>query len=477
MGGGTITALAGVSEGGYLPCPSCGKAGTLPSLDESASNSEDSAKCGPCEVADGAQECLTCGFPLCTSCVETHKRPAYRHHEIAELGSLAKRRKVHDVRTCKEHDEETKLYCRQCNSLVCVVCVRGQHDIHPCPPVAEAVKAFPRKDRLVSCFQEALVEVGRVDQLLVDAEAEMAQQLGDNVRQCKQALQVYLQQMEADAAAKAEGIVRQRVALTAIRQRLTRGLALADAAVEPAEQIHLALFAKAIARDVTRSLVSVPTSVQLTESAVLQSLPSVAGGDGRIHKLTLRGMEALIHDVYEFSPETPDTTFVNDKRRVGSSKVVTVLATNGYTSGVHQWQIRVSGVPPSQLVGVAPVETPLTGSVGGRHGYFLSTANGRVVSPSSPGSSLPRMGASQAYCHPLKTGTVVHLCLDMDRHTLSFAIDGKDAGVAFDDLPSCALYPAVSFVGGGCQWAEFVEDTTSTASYSLLGQANGPSAA
>eukprot|EP00667_Euglena_gracilis_P008139 EG_transcript_8233 len=467
-----ISAFAGLcGAGGALPCPSCGKAGPLPASDGSPDLSASSSiKCGPCEEPEGARECLTCGFALCAQCVETHQRPAYRHHEVAELGSLAKRRKLCDVRTCKEHEEEAKLYCQQCESLVCVICVRGRHNVHPCPPVTDAAKTFPHKDRLVSCFQEALAEVQRVDQLLVTAIDEGAAQVKDNVHQCQQALQAYLQQLEADATAKADGVLRQRVALTAIRRRLLQGLALADTAVDPVDLIHLTLYAKSVARDVTRSLVSVPAVGRLAAAELLQALPRPAAGDGAIHKLALRGLAALVHDVYEFSPETPDASFSPDKRRAGSSKVVTAMATNGFSNGVHQWQMRVIGVTPSLLVGVAPIETPLTGSIGGRHGYFLNTANGRIVSP-SPNSAVSWTVVSQQYCHAVKTGTVLLLRLDMDHRTLSFAVDGKDSGVAFRDLPDGPLYPAVSFLGVGSQWVEFVDDAAP--SYSLLGLPGG----
>lgn len=423
-------------------------------------------------------DCLTCGFPLCPKCLESHKRPAYKHHQLGDVGSLAKRRKIMVTRTCKDHNEETKLFCDRCDSLVCTICTQGgAHDAHPCNPVMEAATLFPKKEKLTACLEEAITEIKQLDGLLEEGAQELQKATLQSTEACQKAIGMYVDNLQADSEGKVASILRQRVALIALQRRIRNAFDLFDGASHPAEVIAFAVHCKALARDVSRSLVTVPPVAPLTVDGFLQALPPLPVAEGAIHKMEVRKLRSLLQNTYEFAPTTPDAVFINGDQRVMSSKTVTAVATGSVTTGTHRWSIRVTGNPPNQMVGIVPVGTPLVGSINGRFGWLLNTATGRVFFQAPPGAIKPLAPHGYQYASPVNSGSVVTVKVDMDRHTLAFSIDGRDCGVCCRDLPNAPLFPAVSFTGSGSflQSAEFVEDTEGP--YTLLGHqptSNGP---
>ena len=94
----------------------------------------------PCHYcAGGAQQpavktCLVCGASMCAEHLRPHlDSPVFRSHTLVPpLEDLSAWR-------CPEHQEMSRIYCRQCAVCVCTVCtVIGSHRDHACVSIREA---------------------------------------------------------------------------------------------------------------------------------------------------------------------------------------------------------------------------------------------------------------------------------------------------------------------------------------------------
>ena len=92
--------------------------------------------CDGCKKSDAfaISSCCDCrGFFLCASCVSVHKNvPATKYHALMTLKDLsASRASIATASTfphCQKHtDEQLRLYCEECEVLVCRDCVLVQH--------------------------------------------------------------------------------------------------------------------------------------------------------------------------------------------------------------------------------------------------------------------------------------------------------------------------------------------------------------
>ena len=134
----------------------------------------DGAKCAICTEDDqrcyvGAKwRCLQCGENLCNRCCKIHKKmTATKSHKYADLSSY----KDDELRFCRStfcenHPDKTyELYCIACEVILCVECLREQHDDHRC---------FSLKTRFRELRQELKLDIillsGRAFKLHVDCE-------------------------------------------------------------------------------------------------------------------------------------------------------------------------------------------------------------------------------------------------------------------------------------------------------------------
>ena len=86
--------------------------------------------------------CHTCSMFICASCDNAHKTmSAFAGHEtvlVSEMreGSLNRLHKRQPpTTTCRQHKGEMKLYCIDCNQLICQGCTRLEHAGHTCNSV------------------------------------------------------------------------------------------------------------------------------------------------------------------------------------------------------------------------------------------------------------------------------------------------------------------------------------------------------
>ena len=155
--GACIEDLAKYSRGKPFDCPECRKTTTLPpggvaELDGAFFVERMKDVYGKMAKAEGKVEavceqcvgggkavafCRQCAEFLCEECVRSHSNlKAFAWHKVASLADLkkggAKEISLKEVPLpkCPEHDESMKIFCFDCNRLVCRDCVLRDHSGH-----------------------------------------------------------------------------------------------------------------------------------------------------------------------------------------------------------------------------------------------------------------------------------------------------------------------------------------------------------
>ncbi|KAL3890303.1 hypothetical protein ACJMK2_002588, partial [Sinanodonta woodiana] len=96
--------------------------------------------CGPKGVA--SSRCLECEENMCQTCCNVHEKSKLsRHHRISDLGTLDPEMKgrIRQRIFCNQHlEEEVKLFCKDCKTLICVLCKAIKHENHTSETVSDA---------------------------------------------------------------------------------------------------------------------------------------------------------------------------------------------------------------------------------------------------------------------------------------------------------------------------------------------------
>ena len=95
------------------------------------------ATCEQCEEGKAVAFCRQCAEFICDDCVHSHKKlKVFAGHKVASLADL-KRGGAKDIPLkeaplpkCPEHDELMKIFCFDCNRLVCRDCILYDHREH-----------------------------------------------------------------------------------------------------------------------------------------------------------------------------------------------------------------------------------------------------------------------------------------------------------------------------------------------------------
>ena len=112
------------------------------------------ALCEQCSGSKATAFCRHCTEFICEECVKIHQKiKAFAGHKVTSLEELKKREskeiliKKPPPPTCKDHDEQMKIYCFDCNRLICRDCIVIEHKEHKYDFVK---KAAPKaKEKLV----------------------------------------------------------------------------------------------------------------------------------------------------------------------------------------------------------------------------------------------------------------------------------------------------------------------------------------
>ena len=120
--------------------------------------------CDGCKENDSVASCCDCrGAFLCTSCVKVHKNlPSTKNHVLMMLKDLSMpKTSVTSIKCsplCQKHPEELlKLYCQDCEVLVCRDCVLVQHKSHNYSFVDDVIEE--EKQKLKDVTLEELGEI------------------------------------------------------------------------------------------------------------------------------------------------------------------------------------------------------------------------------------------------------------------------------------------------------------------------------
>ena len=136
-------------------CPECRKDTTLPqgNVDElptaffvnrmksvhsklERAHGKVEAKCEMCSGDRAKAFCRQCTQFICDECVKQHHRmKVFLGHKIVSLDELKEGTKEiimeeSPLQVCKEHDEAMKIYCFDCNCLICLCCTIEDHSGH-----------------------------------------------------------------------------------------------------------------------------------------------------------------------------------------------------------------------------------------------------------------------------------------------------------------------------------------------------------
>ena len=95
------------------------------------------AMCEVCSRAKVEAFCRQCAEFICSDCVRSHRRmKMFTTHKVVTLqelkegGAKAIPLKEAPPSTCKDHDEQLKIYCFDCNHLICRDCIIYDHAGH-----------------------------------------------------------------------------------------------------------------------------------------------------------------------------------------------------------------------------------------------------------------------------------------------------------------------------------------------------------
>ena len=148
-------------------CPECRKDTTLPqgNVDElptaffvnrmksvhsklERAHGKVEAKCEMCSVDKAEGFCRQCAQLVCEKCIESHRRmKMFAGHKIDELKEGAKEiiKEEPPLQTCKEHGEAMRIYCFDCNCLICRDCTIKDHLGHSYEFVMKSAPEMKKK--------------------------------------------------------------------------------------------------------------------------------------------------------------------------------------------------------------------------------------------------------------------------------------------------------------------------------------------
>ena len=246
-----IESLAKRSRGRPFPCPECRKDVTLPSggveqlqsaffVERMKDVYEKMAKvegkveavCEQCSKGKSVAFCRQCTDFICAECITQHgKLKVFAAHKVATLEELKKGRakylplKEAPPPKCPEHDELMKIFCFDCNRLICRDCVLFDHREHK----SDFVKKCATEARKTLCdsltpLRKVQSNIAGADKKLAGTEVQVGSQeekVCKSIQQSFCKLRAVLEQRETELVKKVLTLAQEKKdALTAQRKGL-----------------------------------------------------------------------------------------------------------------------------------------------------------------------------------------------------------------------------------------------------------------
>ena len=244
-----IESLANCSRGRPFPCPECRKDTSLPSggvaqlesaffieglkkvYDKMAKvEGKVEAVCEQCSKGKSVAFCRQCTDFICVECTTLHgKLKPFAGHKVATLEDLkkggAKDTKETPPPPCPEHDELMKIFCFDCNRVICRDCVLYDHREHKSDFVKKcAIEARKTLRQSLALLQKIHANITGADKKLAGTEAQVGSQEEEVCQIIKQSfhqLKSVLEQRETELMKKVLTLAQEKKdALTAQKKGL-----------------------------------------------------------------------------------------------------------------------------------------------------------------------------------------------------------------------------------------------------------------
>ena len=245
-----IEKMAAASRGRPLHCPECRKETSLPPGGAAAlepaffvermkdvygklakAEGKVEAVCEQCSAAQSVAFCRRCGDFICGNCAQSHKKMrAFADHAVVSLEYL-KRGGARDLllkevpqRKCAEHDKTLKLFCFDCNSLICRDCTIIDHSGHKFEFLKKCAPES-RKTLLHSLapLQKVAADMAGAKKTLVSEEAKVERQKEEVCRSIQQSfdkLKTVLDRRKAELVKKAGSLAQEKRDVLATQKRV-----------------------------------------------------------------------------------------------------------------------------------------------------------------------------------------------------------------------------------------------------------------
>ena len=188
------------------------------------------AKCEQCCGGVATAFCRHCIEFICADCVRSHQRmKAFAGHKVSSLEDLKEGgareiiAKLPPPPTCKVHEEQAKIYCYDCKSLICRDCVVKDHKEHEYEFVKKAAPETKKKltEQLVR-LNEIQVGVRNAVKNLEETKSEIAAMGGSMITSIKQSFQELrdiLDKRERELLAETAAVVEQKTNRLDVQQK------------------------------------------------------------------------------------------------------------------------------------------------------------------------------------------------------------------------------------------------------------------
>lgn len=148
---------------------------------------QDVVRCNLCETPSPTLHCDICQVHLCKICVGSHLLDMSKEHKVVPFSKRG------STPLCPKHSKNIcELYCEQCNSIICAICVSsGEHELH------QKIDVLKKIDNMKANLQKDIKELKK--SILPKYETIVS-----NLPAQKAAFEANFQKLKLDVAKKGE---------------------------------------------------------------------------------------------------------------------------------------------------------------------------------------------------------------------------------------------------------------------------------
>ena len=410
-----IKSLAKRSRGRPFPCPECRKDAILPSGSVEQLQSaffvermkdvyqrmakvegKVEAVCESClKKGKAVAFCRQCTAFLCAYCVEQHRvLRVFEGHLVESLNDLKRGGAVHmplkeaPLPKCLEHDKTMKIFCFDCNGLICRDCALIDHNGHSYNFLKKcATEARKALYNSLTPLRRVQANIAGADKQLAGTEAQVGSQeeeVCESVRQSFRQLKSVLEQRETELVKKVRTLAKEKKD-TLMAQR--KGLQMAQTEIQSLVEFVERNVENTSDQDLVDICSQLQSKVKEGEKRHEQlSLDPATTADLAYHSTSLK---AILKDLGEAFQQTIPTILgdIESACQLGETMQVTIAAPTAQSADIHA-QLQSLADPASSVQadmvekGVGVYHITYTPKVRGRHDLTVKV-NGQDI-PGSP---------------------------------------------------------------------------------------------